>query len=108
MICVRRSPKSSFGEAQVTDPQRVANNDLCLEISKIKFWRSTARRPNHLLQTTALINEAYIRLIGWKNVRWQNRAHFFGVSAVLCDRSSSMQRELSVALNAAEPLAIPH
>ena len=40
-------------------------------------------RPGHTLQTTALINEAYLRLIGWKNVRWENRAHFFGVSAQL-------------------------
>ena len=40
-------------------------------------------RQNHPLQTTALINEAYIRLIGWKNVRWQNRAHFFAVAAQL-------------------------
>ena len=37
--------------------------------------------PDHLLQPTALVNEAYIRLIDWKNARWQNRAHFFGVSA---------------------------
>ena len=43
-------------------------------------------RPGHLLQTTALINEAYIRLIDWKNVRWHNRAHFFGVSAQLMRR----------------------
>jgi len=40
-------------------------------------------RPGHTLQTTALINEAYLRLIGWKNARWQNRAQFFGVSAQL-------------------------
>jgi len=45
-----------------------------------------AERPNHPLQTTALINEAYIRLIGWKNVDWQNRAHFFAVSAQLMRR----------------------
>jgi RNA polymerase sigma factor (TIGR02999 family) len=38
-------------------------------------------REDHLLQTSALINEAYIRLIDWKNVEWQNRAHFFGVAA---------------------------
>ena len=38
-------------------------------------------RPGHLLQTTALVNEAYLRLIDWKQVHWQNRAHFFGVSA---------------------------
>ncbi len=43
-------------------------------------------RPGHLLQTTALVNEAYLRLIDWKDVRWQNRAHFFGVSARLMRR----------------------
>ncbi len=40
-------------------------------------------RPGHTLQTTALINEAFIRLIDWKNVEWQNRAHFFGVASRL-------------------------
>ena len=39
--------------------------------------------PGHTLQATALVNEAYLRLIDWKNVHWQNRAHFFGVSARL-------------------------
>jgi RNA polymerase sigma-70 factor, ECF subfamily len=43
-------------------------------------------RAGHTLQTTALVNEAYVRLIDWKNVRWQNRAHFFGVSAQLMRR----------------------
>ncbi len=43
-------------------------------------------RPGHLLQTTALVNEVYLRLIDWKNVSWQNRAHFFGVSARLMRR----------------------
>jgi len=43
-------------------------------------------RPGHVLQTTALINEAYLRLIDWKDVRWQNRAHFFGVAAQLMRR----------------------
>ena len=43
-------------------------------------------RPGHLLQTTALVNEAYLRLIDWKNVRWQNRAHFFGVAAQMMRR----------------------
>src|SRR5262245_47808409 len=43
-------------------------------------------RPDHLIQTTALVNEAYLRLIDWKNVSWQNRAHFFGVSAQLMRR----------------------
>ena len=38
-------------------------------------------RAAHTLQTTALINEAYIRLVEGKEVNWQNRAHFFGISA---------------------------
>jgi len=42
-----------------------------------------AERPGHTLQATALVNEAYLRLIDWKNVRWQNRAHFFALSAQL-------------------------
>src|SRR5262245_35056993 len=40
-------------------------------------------RADHLLQTTALVNEAYVRLIDLKQVRWQNRAHFFGMAAQL-------------------------
>jgi RNA polymerase sigma factor (TIGR02999 family) len=43
-------------------------------------------RTGHTLQTSALVNEAYLRLIDWKNVRWENRAHFFGVSAQLMRR----------------------
>ena len=38
-------------------------------------------RPSHTLQTTALINEAYLKLIDQKNVQWQNRAHFYGIAA---------------------------
>jgi RNA polymerase sigma factor (TIGR02999 family) len=44
------------------------------------------QREGHLLQTSALVNEAYVRLIDWKNVEWKNRAHFFGVSAQLMRR----------------------
>jgi RNA polymerase sigma-70 factor, ECF subfamily len=38
-------------------------------------------RRDHTLQPTALVHEAYIRLVDWKNVSWQNRAHFFAVAA---------------------------
>lgn len=38
-------------------------------------------RPGHTLQPTALVNEAYLQLIDWKNVEWKNRAHFIGVAA---------------------------
>jgi RNA polymerase sigma factor (TIGR02999 family) len=43
-------------------------------------------RPDHTLQTTALIHEAYVRLVDQRDVRWQNRAHFFGVAAQLMRR----------------------
>ena len=43
-------------------------------------------RPGHPLQTTALVNEAYLRLIDASRVRWQDRAHFFAVSAQLMRR----------------------
>lgn len=42
--------------------------------------------PGHTLQPTALVNEAYLRLIEQKHVHWQNRAHFFGISAQLMRR----------------------
>ena len=56
-----------------------------------ELWRLARRymsreREDHLLQTSALINEAYLRLIDWKAVRWQNRAHFFGVAAQMMRR----------------------
>lgn len=38
-------------------------------------------RPDHTLQATALVHDAYIRLVDWENVSWQNRAHFFSVAA---------------------------
>jgi RNA polymerase sigma factor (TIGR02999 family) len=43
-------------------------------------------RAGHTLQTTALVNEAYLRLVGASGVRWQNRAHFFAVSAQVMRR----------------------
>lgn len=38
-------------------------------------------RPEHTLQPTALVHEAYLRLVDQRNVQWQNRAHFFGIAA---------------------------
>src|SRR5580700_3436105 len=43
-------------------------------------------RPGHSLQTTALVNEAYTRLVNYKRMQWQDRAHFFAVSAQLMRR----------------------
>ena len=56
------------------------------ELRRLAHHYMGRERPGHTLQTTALVNEAYIRLIDWKNVHWQNRAHFFAVSAQLMRR----------------------
>jgi RNA polymerase sigma factor (TIGR02999 family) len=42
--------------------------------------------PDHTLQTTALINETYLRLVDQRKVEWQNRAHFFGIAAQIMRR----------------------
>ena len=42
--------------------------------------------PNHTLQTSALLNEAFLRLVDQKNVKWQNRAHFYGIAAQMMRR----------------------
>lgn len=43
-------------------------------------------RPGHILETTALVNEAFIRLVNQDRVRWQNRAHFFGIAGQIMRR----------------------
>src|SRR6266511_2976809 len=43
-------------------------------------------RPNHTLQATALVHEAYLRLIDQRQAQWQNRLHFFGVAAQMMRR----------------------
>ena len=57
-----------------------------VELYRLAKRYMSRERPDHLLQTSALINEAYVRLIDWKAVRWQNRAHFFGVAAQMMRR----------------------
>src|SRR5262249_42492391 len=51
------------------------------ELHRIAKRRMASERPSHTLEPTALINEAYIRLVDWKNVQWNNRCHFFAVAA---------------------------
>ena len=53
------------------------------ELHRLAHGYLAGERRGHVLQTTALINEAFVRLIDWQRVEWQNRAHFFGVSATL-------------------------
>ena len=65
-----------------------------------KLARSYVRgeRPNHTLNATALVNEAYIRLADQRETQWQNRAHFYGIAAqlmrrVLIDHARKKQSE---------------
>jgi RNA polymerase sigma factor (TIGR02999 family) len=56
------------------------------ELRRLAHRYMAGERAAHTLQTTALVNEAYVRLIDGKQVNWQNRAHFFAVSARLMRR----------------------
>ncbi|HEX5084457.1 MAG TPA: sigma-70 family RNA polymerase sigma factor [Blastocatellia bacterium] len=51
------------------------------ELKKLARSYMRRERPGHTLQPTALAHEAYIKMIDQQNVRWQNRAHFFGIAA---------------------------
>jgi RNA polymerase sigma-70 factor, ECF subfamily len=51
------------------------------ELHRLAHLYMRRERPGHSLQTTALVNEAYMRLVDYKRMQWQDRAHFFAVSA---------------------------
>jgi RNA polymerase sigma-70 factor (ECF subfamily) len=51
------------------------------ELRRLASRHLGAERPGHTLQTTALVNEAYLRLVDQNSLQWQNRAHFFAVAA---------------------------
>lgn len=53
------------------------------ELHRLAHRHLAGERHDHNLQTSALVNEAYLRLVDARQVSWQNRAHFFGVSARL-------------------------
>jgi RNA polymerase sigma factor (TIGR02999 family) len=68
------------------------------ELHRIAKRHMAGERAGHILQTTALVNEAYLRLVDWKTVEWQNRAHFFGLAAqlmrhILVDFARAQHRE---------------
>jgi RNA polymerase sigma-70 factor (ECF subfamily) len=56
------------------------------ELRRLARRYMRGQKPGHTLQTTALVNEAYMRLVGSDQVRWQNRTHFFAVSAQVMRR----------------------
>jgi RNA polymerase sigma factor (TIGR02999 family) len=75
--------KWSDGDAQALDELTPV---IYAELHRIAKRYMSRERDGHTLQTTALVNEAYLRLIDWKTAKWENRAHFFGVSAQLMRR----------------------
>ena len=56
------------------------------ELRRLAHRHMKRERGGHSLQTTALVNEAYLRLVGYTRMRWQNRAHFLAVSAQVMRR----------------------
>jgi RNA polymerase sigma factor (TIGR02999 family) len=68
------------------------------ELHRVASRYLAGERRGHILQTTALVNEAYLRLIDWKHVEWQNRAQFFATAAqmmrhILVDYARAQHRE---------------
>jgi len=66
------------------------------ELRKLAHYHMGRERRGHTLQTSALVNEAYLRLIDQKSVQWRNRAHFFGIASqmmrrILVDHARSRQ-----------------
>jgi RNA polymerase sigma factor (TIGR02999 family) len=77
-------------------------NELALlvqdELHRIASRHMRREQPGHTLQTTALLNEAYLRLIDQTQVAWRDRAHFFGIAArimrqILVDHARGAGRE---------------
>jgi RNA polymerase sigma factor (TIGR02999 family) len=56
------------------------------ELHRLAHSYMRKERSNHTLQTTAVVNEAYLRLVDQRDTRWQNRAHFFGIAAQIMRR----------------------
>jgi RNA polymerase sigma factor (TIGR02999 family) len=71
---------------------------LYAELKRMAAAQLRAERPGHTLQATALVHEAYLKLVDQRQVNWQNRAHFFGVAAqvmrrILMDYARGRARE---------------
>ena len=56
------------------------------ELHRLAHHYMKRESPGHTLQTSALVNEAFVRLVDQRNVKWQNRAHFFGIAAQMMRR----------------------
>jgi RNA polymerase sigma factor (TIGR02999 family) len=56
------------------------------ELRRIAGAQMRRERPGHTLQATAVVNEAYMRMVGEQEMQWQNRAHFFAIAAITMRR----------------------
>jgi RNA polymerase sigma factor (TIGR02999 family) len=56
------------------------------ELHRLAHHYMNRERPGHTLQTSALVNEAFLRLVDQRNVKWNNRAHFFAIAAQMMRR----------------------
>ena len=79
------------GQLQNWSEQNSAANDILLNLVYDELRRQAHRylrkeRAGHTLQTTALVHEAYLKLIKQKDIAWENRSQFFGVAATLMRR----------------------
>jgi RNA polymerase sigma factor (TIGR02999 family) len=86
---------------QLTGGNRAAVDQLLplvyKELKRIAGGQLSHERPDHTLQATALVHEAYLKLVDQRDVNWQNRAHFFGVAAqamrrIMLDYAKSKKR----------------
>ena len=105
-ICARVMTLNVQGEVtrlldEISGGDRYAADELIplvyAELKKLAHSRLARERPGHTLQTTALVHEAYLRLVGSKTGNWENRAHFFGAAAeamrrILVERARRVAR----------------
>lgn len=70
----------AISEGDETAPERLLTL-VYDELRRLAHGYMQNERSDHTLQATALVHEAYIQLVDWKNVSWQNRAHFFAAAA---------------------------
>ena len=62
------------------------------ELHRLAHQHMRREKPGHMLQTSALLNEAYMRLVDQSQIRWESRTHFFGIAARLMRRRSYAKR----------------
>jgi RNA polymerase sigma factor (TIGR02999 family) len=87
--------------AEISSGNRQAESDLIPlvydELRRLAHHYMRSERSNHTLQATAVVHEAYLRLVKQRNVNWESKAHFFAVAAslmrrILCDYARSHSR----------------